>query len=407
VGRLLALIGALALACASRPAARKVEPAAARPSDATATAAERGTDDPLVWQDSTFSPRLGPSSNPELDPLRGLCAGSDAALDRVAARIAVAQRDEPGVLDVAELTFQLRAEGCPYVWPRAWSLIGHEAGPDLARARMQRWLDSFGDGGERRRCGVAALRDGGSRDVVAAVAADVLAELYALPTRVRVGQWLDVHAELLVAANAAKVIVLGPRGTPRSVPTELSGGRVFARFAADSEGAWLVQVLADVEGGPRQVAEAVMFAGVSPDPAYVARPAPGESSQDSAGDPRTALELMINGARASEGRARVRRTPELDELAQLHAEAMRDAGRIAHDLGRGDPSARVEARGLSVRATAENVARASSLRGAHRALWSSPSHRQNLLEPRFDAIGIGVARDQAGGVWVCELFADL
>jgi hypothetical protein len=44
---------------------------------------------------------------------------------------------------------------------------------------------------------------------------------------------------------------------------------------------------------------------------------------------------------------------------------------------------------------------------AHRALWASPSHRSNLLDARFTAIGVGVARDeQDGSSWICETFAD-
>jgi len=42
---------------------------------------------------------------------------------------------------------------------------------------------------------------------------------------------------------------------------------------------------------------------------------------------------------------------------------------------------------------------------AERALWASPSHRENLLLPRFDRVGIGVARDPDGTLWVCQTFA--
>ena len=60
---------------------------------------------------------------------------------------------------------------------------------------------------------------------------------------------------------------------------------------------------------------------------------------------------------------------------------------------------------LEVDLVGENVARASTVAAAHRALWSSPSHRENLLSDRFSALGVGVARGAGGSLFVAELFA--
>jgi uncharacterized protein YkwD len=100
------------------------------------------------------------------------------------------------------------------------------------------------------------------------------------------------------------------------------------------------------------------------------------------------------------------RDATLDGIAEGHAVAMRKLGRIAHDAGDGDPARRVESAGLGVLVTGENVAHAPDVTRAHRVLWSSPSHRENLLQPRFDGVGIGVALDPDGSIWVCEVFAD-
>ncbi|HEY3493779.1 MAG TPA: CAP domain-containing protein, partial [Polyangiaceae bacterium] len=63
--------------------------------------------------------------------------------------------------------------------------------------------------------------------------------------------------------------------------------------------------------------------------------------------------------------------------------------------------------GLTPTLLGENVAHARNALLAHRALWASPSHRANLLEPNYDSVGIGVAEDADGSVWVSELFAKL
>jgi uncharacterized protein YkwD len=238
---------------------------------------------------------------------------------------------------------------------------------------------------------------------VAVVTADALADLQPLAANVRVGGWVDVRAKLLVPFAGAKVIVLGPRGAPRPLPTAVGGGQVSASFSADQEGAWLVQVVADVQGGPRQVLEALLIAGDGPR-RQARDEAPGERERTTADDSAGLLFEMLAAARSSEQRSRLRRDPELDRIAREQAAAARAAGHIAHDLGSGDPEARVRAAGIDAESVGENLARAESIARAHRALWSSPSHRTNILDDRFDSIGIGVVED-ADGVWACELFA--
>ncbi len=83
---------------------------------------------------------------------------------------------------------------------------------------------------------------------------------------------------------------------------------------------------------------------------------------------------------------------------------MRRARKTAHDAGDGDLNQRLEQQGLQLEA-GENVAHAGNAALAERALWASPSHRENLLFARFDSVGIGVAHDPDGTLWVCQVFA--
>lgn len=398
-----ALTLSLSVAC-SRPQAAPSASNAAR-----AHAAEsRGDADGEAFEfaELTSSPRPLTTIPPELEPFLSRCAHGDAALSRVAERFARRQSQQSAELDVSELSFALRAEGSPYVWPRAWTLQGGALATPAAVERFGAWLQGFGDGGERR-CGLA-LVDKGERSVLAAVATDALADLEPLPVRQRAGSWIDVEAHLLVEASEAKLIVLGPSGAPYAVPTSFDGRRARARFRADRPGAFLIQLLANVTGGPRPVLEAAIYADVSPPRSFFGETAPGEPGEPLApgADPASALLEMLNGARRHERLPPLRRDAALDALAERHAQAMRRLRRIAHDAGEGDPRRRVEAARLDVLAAGENVAHASNVTLAHRALWASPSHRENLLESRFDKVGIGIALDDDGSVWVCELFAD-
>ena len=114
---------------------------------------------------------------------------------------------------------------------------------------------------------------------------------------------------------------------------------------------------------------------------------------------------MVDAARDSERMPPLQRDQQLETLAREHAEAMRRARRTAHDTGDGDLNQRLERAGLALSA-GENVAHAGSAVLAQRALWASPSHRENLLFPGFDTIGIGVALDNDGTLWVCQVFAN-
>jgi hypothetical protein len=384
----------LLLAACAAPGAHEGPPRPAAASDALGSE--------LSVQDGIETRAPAPDADPDAAFL-GLCPFVDAGLSRVARRFARAASEGQAAPNADEVGLALREEGAPYPWPHAWSLRGQGDLRAEARERLASWLDSFRDGGARR-CGIA-LETRGKSSTVAAVAADALADLEALPGRVRTGSWLSLNARLLVPAQGAKVVILGPRGAPKPLPTSLSSGEVRARFALDAEGPWLVQVLADLEQGPRPVLEALVIAGNAPRSSALHASAPGEDVEVSGG-PVIQLGAMLERARRDEGLPRLAFDDELARLAQVHAEAQRRERRVAHDLGAGDPEARTAAAGLMLRTVAENVAHADSLALAHRALWRSPSHRANLLNTQVDSVGIGVAEDSKGGVWVCELFGE-
>ena len=172
---------------------------------------------------------------------------------------------------------------------------------------------------------------------------------------------------------------------------------------ADREGTWVVQVLATTELGPLVVAEALVAAGGDPPETFDATSAPGEANASPGTSPGEALLAMLNGARASEGLGGLRRDERLDRLAVEQAEAMRKARTLSHDVSGKSLDERVS--GLALRSAGENVAHATDLARAHRSLWKSPSHRENLLHPDFELVGFGVAKDEDGSVWVAEIFA--
>lgn len=365
--------------------------------DRSTSAAKSAGD--IVWQSATGSPTRGDGR----DRL-SFCGEPDRALDRAAERLAERQAAGSPLPDALELAFYLRVEGEPHVWPHEWTLFGAPLDPADEAGRLRRFLSSLTARGVTR-CGIGRARSARG-EAVAVLVAFALADLSPLPTRVHAGQWLRFDARMLVPTRAAKLVVLGPSGLPRTVPTTLHGERVEAAFAVDRVGPFTVQLLADVQGGPRPVLEAALFADVEPPAAWVAWPAPGEQAASATGDDAAALRRMVNDARENERLPALRTSALLDQAALEHARAMRDSGALAHDTGDGDPLERLRKLGAQVAVAGENVAHEDTVVRAHRALWASPSHRSNLLDARFTAMGIGIARDDDGSSWVCETFAD-
>lgn len=332
-----------------------------------------------TWRDATLSPQVAPTpEDPHVAELATACGALDGAMVAVARRV-VAEGGEP---DVDRVVAMLRESGSPLMRPRV--LIG----PSIRAALDSRRLSS-------PRCGVAV---GGGKEL--AIIVDAQADLEPLPVRSRTGAWLDVRAVLHVPARGARIVVLGARGVPRTVGTTLEGDRVRARFALDRPGPFTVQLVADLESGPRPVLEARVFADVEPTTAD--ETAPGE---DLGGDDDRALERMVDAVRRLEQRPALKRDPRLDALARAHVEQLKRAGAVVHDVGDGNFAARFEAEGLRARVVGENVARARSLVLAHRTLHASPSHRLNLLNAQYTHIGLAVTRDDGGRVYVCEVFA--
>ncbi len=378
---------------APRPASRGDEHRGANATSGGATADE-------AWPGATSSPHPATPHFGVEAALLDACGKGDAALDAVATDLAARRaRGLPPLLseDVAEL---LRAAGEPHVWPRTWVAIPEGDASRAARA-LGAWRARVPSLGEAR-CGVATHASNAG-DVLAVVVVDALADLEPLPSRAHAGEWLTVSAKLLVPSERASVVLLGPHGAPRSVPASLEGGRLRARFAPDSEGPFTVQVVADVAGSPRPVLEARVFADVPP--AKSLSRAPGEEAASGARDASEALFTMLDTARQSEGRPPLQRDKELDALALAHARRMQSAHTVGHDVGDGDPVARVTEAGYTASAVGENAAHAESTMLAHRALWASPSHRRNVLDARFDRVGVAAVTGDDGSVWATELFA--
>jgi uncharacterized protein YkwD len=411
----LLLLGSSAVMCGPRSLLTQPLRPAARSAESELAAAQSRSE----AQPSSSAPVVGDawaaasgSPSPALALLRiPGCASQEQSLLAAARAVANAVAQQRA-WDVSDVVAWLRAAGGPFVWPRVWTLQGATFDAPQVHASLEQWLVRVPQVG-RGRCGAAEVVGAAGSHSLAVVVVDVLADLDPLPTRVRLGQWLRLRARLLVPTHSAETVLLGPRGDPRTIPSELRPDEVRSVFSLDQAGMWRIQLLLGTETGPRPVAEAWTFVDDEPNLSAARAPAPGEalSAQVVPGATtteeaqRNLLLEMLNAARRSEQRMPARRDLRLDQLAQAHAEGMRRTQQTAHDVGQGLPSERLHRAGISAALVGENVAHAASLGRAHRALWDSPAHRGTLLEAGFSSVGLGVAAEGTA-VWVCELFTN-
>ncbi|MDI3316151.1 MAG: CAP domain-containing protein [Bacillota bacterium] len=131
-----------------------------------------------------------------------------------------------------------------------------------------------------------------------------------------------------------------------------------------------------------------------------ARPASGALRTDEA----RLLEL-INQARVQAGVRPLAVDAALERLAEQKADEMAALGYFDHrSPTRGTPLEMERAAGIRAAwMGAENIARARDVEFAMAMFMGSAPHRANLLDPRFDTAGVGVA-PTARGVAVSVLF---
>jgi uncharacterized protein YkwD len=371
-------------------------------------------DPPAVWAEVTSSPvalDAPPTDSLEREALAHCGAGDAGLRDAAQAVIARKLRGLPMPAQDA-IALAQRAAGEPHPWARAWAASGRTLAPDATLRKLDEWLDTSAAGHEAsvaplslRRCGVASGIENDGTRALAVVAVWALADLSPLPTRARTGQWLSLEARLRVHASGGAVVVIEPGGATRRVPSWFDGSALRARFVLDRPGEFTVQVVADVAGGTRPVAEATVFADVDAPARPGPLPAPGEDAVPAGSAEDDALYEMAAAARASSGEPPLVRDRRLDTVAREHARRMAGSRAVAHDAGDGDPAERLRAAGLDAPVVGENVAHAATVALAHRALWNSPSHRANLLRRDFDRVGVAVLRDERGEAWVVESFA--
>lgn len=107
-------------------------------------------------------------------------------------------------------------------------------------------------------------------------------------------------------------------------------------------------------------------------------------------DAEQAMLAAINRERRDSGLRPLEWCESCADVARAHSRDMYREGYFSHeDLDGNGPFDRMQAANIPYRAAGENLALAPTVEEAHEGLMASPEHRENILRPAFDEIGIG------------------
>jgi uncharacterized protein YkwD len=403
--RLVALASLLAAPACLRPLPPPAAPPRAEPASAPPRAAPVAPADGRYGQEPSAS--LSPDEARVAEAiLAGASAGSRPRLSGsliVAAR-ALAQGAAAGAehpLDRAAIRDAL-TEG--YSCDPAPAAFLARASPAQLRAALAAAAPAEGT----THLGVGVVRAAGGDLVAVVLTAQRRLRLAPFPRALPAGATAVLSGELLAGLRSPHVFVTLPSGAVREVetsgPTTL---RAAVRF--EERGRYVVEVVAEGEGGPTVAALMAVSAGGAPLAGPAARNAPPEPPSPVQAEAQVAAALAE--LRSRRGLGPLALSPELSEVARRHSAAMLATGRVAHLVpGSPGPAQRLARAAIPYQRVLENVAAASTALSAHEAAAESPAHLRNMLEPSVRQVGIGIARERSSAgdarVYLTEIFVE-
>ena len=115
---------------------------------------------------------------------------------------------------------------------------------------------------------------------------------------------------------------------------------------------------------------------------------------------------LVNEERARAGVSALVTDEEIVQVARAHSKDMWEKGYFSLiNLEGKDPFDRMRDEDIEFSAAGENIALAPTTALAHRGLMNSPGHRRNILDPKFQRVGIGVIDGGVYGKMFTQNFA--
>ena len=117
---------------------------------------------------------------------------------------------------------------------------------------------------------------------------------------------------------------------------------------------------------------------------------------------------LINQERKSQGLKPLDIDKKLTKIARLKAEDMKVNDYFEHySPTYGSPFDMMQARNINYLLAGENIASAPTVEKGFQELMNSPDHKANILEARYDQVGIGIIEGGKYGLIMVQIFTDV
>jgi uncharacterized protein YkwD len=116
---------------------------------------------------------------------------------------------------------------------------------------------------------------------------------------------------------------------------------------------------------------------------------------------------LTNEARAGEKLPPLKAQATLTRVARAHSANMAKQKKMEHVLDGVTPAQRVDKAGYDYRSVGENLAvaeKGATVEQVIKGWLESKVHRDNLMSPKYDEIGIGLATDDKGETYYTQVF---
>src|SRR5207244_2934876 len=116
---------------------------------------------------------------------------------------------------------------------------------------------------------------------------------------------------------------------------------------------------------------------------------------------------LTNKERARQELPALEPDPVLFKVARAHSANMARKGEMKHDLDGKSPARRVDEAGYDYRVVGENIAFSDGLhlKEIMKGWMESKHHRDNILDPKYRQIGLGIGRNDKDEVYYTQVFA--
>jgi uncharacterized protein YkwD/uncharacterized membrane protein required for colicin V production len=135
-------------------------------------------------------------------------------------------------------------------------------------------------------------------------------------------------------------------------------------------------------------------------------PSTGDSPLNAVEANESEIMDLVNQERLERGLNPLEFDPSLVPVARSHSQEMLEMGYFSHvSPNTGTLGDRLNAAGVQYLSAGENLAYAPTVGVAHRGLMQSDGHRENILDPSWERMGVGVLSAPDGTIMVTQLFA--